>query len=246
MLFGHINWLHPQLFPCRTASAVKLHLTQPDIIYWGSVLPQSITIAAFVFGAVLLLIAIMGGGFKLFGAEVAGKAGILMRLVAGMLGLFLILFGIFGSATERNMDQGSISAPNPNIPLAADKTAAITQTPSKTKSPQQQPSPLPPNGFTSHPALPASTCPVLQGMIWLQNPNLWYGPFAGGEGLSFSSAGGFNVWDPKKLNIYGSFGAVITYPDPYLQIQRNVWVPLQQSRFSVCVDGYGNVFGLQK
>jgi hypothetical protein len=210
-------------------------------------LPQSITIAAFVFGAVLLLIAIMGGGFKLFGAEVAGKAGILMRLVAGTLGLLLILFGIFGSA-ERNDNQASISAPNPNLPLAADKTSAVTQNPSvsTTKSLQQQPSPLPPNGFTANPALPASTCPVLQGMIWLQNPNLWYGPFAGGEGISFSSAGGFNLWDPKKLNIYGSFGAVITYPDPYLQIQRNVWVLLQQSRFSVCVDGYGNVFGLQK
>lgn len=34
-------------------------------------MPESIKIGAFVFGAILILIAILGGNFKLFGAEVA-------------------------------------------------------------------------------------------------------------------------------------------------------------------------------
>ena len=33
-------------------------------------MPQNLSIAAFVLGAILLLVAIVGGGFKLFGAEI--------------------------------------------------------------------------------------------------------------------------------------------------------------------------------
>lgn len=89
-----------------------------------------------------------------------------------------------------------------------------------------------------------NTCPTVSGMIWLQFPDTWYGPFAGGDAVSFSSAGGFTVWDADQLNAFGGYGVVIPYPDPFLQIPRNQWVPLQQSRFSVCVDGLGNVFAI--
>jgi hypothetical protein len=60
----------------------------------------------------------------------------------------------------------------------------------------------------------------------------------------FSSLGGFYVWDADMLNIYGTFGSVIPYPDPYLQMPRNAWIPLNQSVFSVCIDSTGNVFGV--
>jgi hypothetical protein len=61
-------------------------------------MPQNITIAAFVLGAVLLLIAILhGGGFKIFGAEVDGSAGRFGRLFAGLLGVILIGIGLVGS-----------------------------------------------------------------------------------------------------------------------------------------------------
>ena len=64
-------------------------------------MPQSITIAAFVFGAVLLLIALLGGGFKIFGAEVSGKAGAFGRPVAGVAGVILVLLGLFGAGSHQ-------------------------------------------------------------------------------------------------------------------------------------------------
>ena len=57
-------------------------------------LPQSIAIAAFVFGAILLLIALLGGGFKLFGAEIEEKAQKWTRVSAGCIGVLFILLGI--------------------------------------------------------------------------------------------------------------------------------------------------------
>ena len=60
-------------------------------------MPQSITIAAFVLGPVLLLIALLGGGFKIFGAEVPGKTGWGGRIVAGIAGTIFICVGLFGS-----------------------------------------------------------------------------------------------------------------------------------------------------
>jgi phosphotransferase system glucose/maltose/N-acetylglucosamine-specific IIC component len=60
-------------------------------------MPTSITIAAFVLGAVLLLIAILHGSFKIFGAEVDGTAGRFGRIFAGLLGVVLIAIGLFSS-----------------------------------------------------------------------------------------------------------------------------------------------------
>lgn len=103
--------------------------------------------------------------------------------------------------------------------------------------------PEPPEFFTQRPATPSNTCPDTPGVFWMQSPNVWYGPFPGGEGIGFSSAGGFQIWNPNMINIYGTYGSAISYPDPYLQIPRNVWILLQGSRFYVCVDSSGYVFG---
>jgi hypothetical protein len=59
-----------------------------------------ITTAAFVLGAVLLLIAILHGGFKIFGAEVDGTAGRFGRILAGLLGVILIGIGLFNSVSR--------------------------------------------------------------------------------------------------------------------------------------------------
>lgn len=56
-------------------------------------MPQTLAIGAFVLGAVLLLIAVLKGGFKIFGAEVSSSAGTGGRVVAGVLGLVLLLTG---------------------------------------------------------------------------------------------------------------------------------------------------------
>jgi len=53
-------------------------------------MPTSLTIGIFVFGAVLLLVALVGGKFKLFGTEVSGEvsnSGI--RWVGGIAGFRL-------------------------------------------------------------------------------------------------------------------------------------------------------------
>ena len=65
-------------------------------------MPQSITIAAFVLGAVLLLIALLGGNFKIFGAEVSGSAGQGPRTLAGGLGVLFIAIGLFGSLGSKS------------------------------------------------------------------------------------------------------------------------------------------------
>ncbi len=53
-----------------------------------------LVIAVFGFGAILLLIAVLNGSFKIYGAEISGNAGRAGRIVAGVLGLLLILFGL--------------------------------------------------------------------------------------------------------------------------------------------------------
>ena len=74
-------------------------------------MPGSIAIGAFVFGAILLLIAFVGGGFKVFGAEVSGAAKPAARGAAGVLGLLLILFGI-------GKEDAGGDAPDPTPPLS--------------------------------------------------------------------------------------------------------------------------------
>jgi hypothetical protein len=57
-------------------------------------IPSNLTIAAFVFGAVLLLLALAGGKFKLFGAQVSGTIGKFARILAFVIGVGLISFGL--------------------------------------------------------------------------------------------------------------------------------------------------------
>lgn len=55
----------------------------------------SIGVLVFIVGTVLLLSGILRGNFKIFGAEVKGKiSNFFIRLIASVLGLVLILFGI--------------------------------------------------------------------------------------------------------------------------------------------------------
>jgi hypothetical protein len=97
--------------------------------------------------------------------------------------------------------------------------------------------PKPPQTFVKPPEIPQNNCPFIEGMFWLQYPNKWYGSSESGDRLTFRNPGGFDVWD-------GSYNQPISYPDPYAEIQRDVWIPLQGSRFSVCVDSaHNSVFG---
>lgn len=60
-------------------------------------MPDNIMIAAFVLGAVLLLISIIGGKFKIFGAEVSVVVGPAGRTFAGIAGAILIGIGLNNS-----------------------------------------------------------------------------------------------------------------------------------------------------
>jgi uncharacterized protein YgiM (DUF1202 family) len=61
-------------------------------------MPENIRIGMFVFGAILILIAILGGNFKLFGAEVATTvSNPNLRLVSFALGIFLLVTAILKS-----------------------------------------------------------------------------------------------------------------------------------------------------
>jgi hypothetical protein len=60
-------------------------------------MPENITIAAFVLGGVMLLISIVGGKFKIFGAEVSAMAGPAGRIIAGVIGTVLISVGLYHS-----------------------------------------------------------------------------------------------------------------------------------------------------
>ncbi|MGA9565249.1 MAG: hypothetical protein WBS19_06990 [Candidatus Korobacteraceae bacterium] len=103
-------------------------------------MPPNVTIAAFVLGAVLLLVAILhGGGFKIFGAEVDGTAGRFGRIFAGLLGVVLIGIGLFSSPykpapqpaagpQKTSDDSASGAAQKPTGPVQADQTVNIAGT----------------------------------------------------------------------------------------------------------------------
>lgn len=70
--------------------------------------------------------------------------------------------------------------------------------------------------------------PSVPGMFWMPYPHTWYGPFYGFY-IGWIGVGGFQVWHPMM--------GPITYPDPFRQLQRNMWVRLFNSPFNVYVDG---------
>jgi len=63
-------------------------------------MPPNLSIGAFVLGGVLLLLSVVSGGFKLFGAEVTGSAGRTGRVVAFMAGVVLIVTGFLHDGPE--------------------------------------------------------------------------------------------------------------------------------------------------
>jgi len=98
-------------------------------------MPASLSIGAFVLGAVLLLIALLKGGFKIFGAEVSGTAGSSGRVIAFILGLVFVIVGFSVS----DSDKAAVAAPSPSAPEVARSDAPV-------QSPAQIPAPAEANG----------------------------------------------------------------------------------------------------
>jgi hypothetical protein len=77
--------------------------------------------------------------------------------------------------------------------------------------------------------------PQAPGMFWMPYPNTWYGPFYGFF-IGWMVVGGFQVWNPMMSPMMGP----VVYPDPFRQLQRNMWVRLFNSPFNIFVDGGPN------
>jgi hypothetical protein len=58
----------------------------------------NLQIALFSFGAVLLLLGLVGGRFKIFGAEIVGSVGWFMRILAGVAGVVLVTLALLSNA----------------------------------------------------------------------------------------------------------------------------------------------------
>ena len=95
-------------------------------------MPTSLSIAAFVLGAVLVLVSLLSGGFKLFGAEVSGTTGAGRKFVAFIVGIILIIVG-FATDSASNREAADERA----LPAAPSRSEA--EVPSVATSPSQPP-----------------------------------------------------------------------------------------------------------
>jgi hypothetical protein len=75
-------------------------------------MPQNIALAAFIFGGVLLLLAVSSGSFKVFGAEMSGAVGRGPRIASGVIGVLLLCFGAWQA---NRPDPSSRPEPSPNV-----------------------------------------------------------------------------------------------------------------------------------
>jgi len=97
-------------------------------------MPQSLDLAAFVFGAVLILLSLVAGSFKLFGAEVQGKVGTVGRVIAFVLGLILITSRL----VPTSMADAHAKADGGSAPV---KEAAVIAAPAPADDDDTSPSP---------------------------------------------------------------------------------------------------------
>jgi hypothetical protein len=92
-------------------------------------MPASISSASFVIGAVLLFVALLGGGFKLFGAEVSGTTTTRKRLSAGVLSVPFLALALVGggerSTAIRPSGPGGPAGPGPG-PAVEGPTTPVT------------------------------------------------------------------------------------------------------------------------
>src|ERR1700722_599042 len=94
-------------------------------------MPNSVTVSLLVLCGVLLLIAILGGNFKIFGAEVGDKVSSTpMRLLAGALGLTFVVLALSQGWTANSSPTvsagNSAATPQPAVQQAAAQQPAGT------------------------------------------------------------------------------------------------------------------------
>ena len=101
-------------------------------------MPDNLRISVFAFGAVLTLVALLGGNFKLFGAEVASTvSNPILRFLAFALGAMLVALAIQGYHFEESSAPPPLSSPSsesksPDKSSFPPQTAAVRPRPSST------------------------------------------------------------------------------------------------------------------
>src|SRR5512145_2499266 len=114
-------------------------------------MPENLPLALVIVGAILLLIALLGGQFKLFGAEVPGRVGRASRWMSGLAGVVLIVAGIYvGSGVMKSLPS----------------TQPPSTEPPSTQLPSTQPPPAQPR-----PAQPAPQPPEIRPPARVSNPD---------------------------------------------------------------------------
>lgn len=124
-------------------------------------MPQNLSIAAFVLGAILLLVAIVGGGFKLFGAEIPSGISSGNRKAALIFGLIVLTLALL---PERQKPEPS--SPPPKVENQQDIR------PSSPRPPDVADVYVHPTGSFER-----------QGEVWVEYP-----PYASGQNHRFKEA----------------------------------------------------------
>jgi len=93
-------------------------------------MPQNLQLAVFVFGAVLILIAVLGGGFKIFGAEIRGRVGRTWRIISGFGGLFFLVVLFLGVPIQKMIGNIYIYLVSPKVIATNPRNGATDVDPS--------------------------------------------------------------------------------------------------------------------
>lgn len=152
-------------------------------------MPQSIAIGLLVLGGVLLLVAITGGNFKIFGAEVDSPVSSTpVRLLAGVLGVAFIITA-----------------------LAQNKLSGASANPESASNQSASPSSPNPGGSGTAPGSASSSSP--NGLPAAQiNPVIQQSQPAKPEPDSSSETGSASSSEPKSVTSANEFGIVFDPP----------------------------------
>lgn len=81
-------------------------------------MPANLEIGFFVFGAVLILIGLVGGHFKIFISNIPGVANPFLRLVAFILGIAFVLLAVYPGIVFVALAE-SENTPLPTVPISS-------------------------------------------------------------------------------------------------------------------------------
>ena len=199
-------------------------------------MPPTVAVAAFIFGAILVLIALLGGGFKLFGAEVPGTVGKSERTIAGVLGAVLMIVALVNSFAR----SGPASPPAASLPLATTSpmiAAGSQPTVSQAVTPAPSPATEPPTP-TLTPAPPTPTPTPSPSPTQTPAPTLTPSPKAGDVLYQADWSSGANGWSStygwKALN--GTLLNDASTNDRLLFGWKTIWIPAPYQ--TTDIDGY--------